>query len=414
MNAFNTTAPGAHQRPQRRGLQTLRSQQGSVIVIAVAFISIFLILGVALYWLVISQTHATEAERADTKAFNVAEAGIDAGMFRLKQTWPETSADAIAPGDPGLTTELRDKIRAGTNALWLSGRPGDSATVKSQKAAGFIDVRLYDNPSSFFDPNAVHYDQNGDGRMYVESTAYVDNDHRRILVLAELQKWVLNFPVPLALWAGVVDSNGQGLGVSVEDPKPAPHIPYAYYDVHDAQGKGLDPGYAIAAAPNATTFGNVFPESLRSSLEALAKSQGTYFTSQATATTFLTSGQANGKVVYLKTNTAVVIASNTQIGTVKKPVVIVLDTPNGSSNAWDMRGTADFYGILVTVGDNELRGTCGIHGALYCSGKLLNKGNGTVDEIAYNQSVIDNINGLYPISVNIVPNTWEEYTTPTS
>jgi hypothetical protein len=80
------------------------------------------------------------------------------------------------------------------------------------------------------------------------------------------------------------------------------------------------------------------------------------------------SGQANGKVVYIKANSAVTISGHSQIGTVDEPVVVVIDTPDGSQNTWDLRGTADFYGILVTVGDSTLRGTCGIHGAMYCSG----------------------------------------------
>jgi hypothetical protein len=47
---------------------------------------------------------------------------------------------------------------------------------------------------------------------------------------------------------------------------------------------------------------------------------------------------------------------------------------------------------------------------VYCKGTITNKGNGSSGEINYNQEVINNINGQYVISVNIVPNTWEEYT----
>ena len=93
-------------------------------------------------------------------------------------------------------------------------------------------------------------------------------------------------------------------------------------------------------------------------------------------------------------------------------MLVVIDTPDGSVNTWDMKGTADFYGVLVSLGDSTLRGTCGIHGAMYCKNIVSNKGNGSSGEINYNQKVIANINGQYVISVNIVPNTWEEYTLP--
>ena len=77
----------------------LSRQEGSVIVIAMVFVMIFIILGVALYWLVTSQTRATELERTDVKAFNVAEAGVDAGMLGLKLAWPDRSADVATVDD---------------------------------------------------------------------------------------------------------------------------------------------------------------------------------------------------------------------------------------------------------------------------------------------------------------------------
>jgi hypothetical protein len=95
----------------------------------------------------------------------------------------------------------------------------------------------------------------------------------------------------------------------------------------------------------------------------------------------LASGQANGKLVHLKSSTAVTVSGNSQIGTVPSPVAMVIDTPDGSTNTWNMKGTADFHGILVTVGDSTLTRTSRIHGALYCSGTITNKGNGSCAEI---------------------------------
>jgi hypothetical protein len=45
---------------------------------------------------------------------------------------------------------------------------------------------------------------------------------------------------------------------------------------------------------------------------------------------------------------------------------------------------------------------------------MLNKGTGSVPECFYNDTVVKNINRQYVLSVNIVPNTWEEYTVPAS
>ena len=92
---------------------------------------------------------------------------------------------------------------------------------------------------------------------------------------------------------------------------------------------------------------------------------------------FLTSDKPTAKWCTSRDNGAVEIAGNKQVGTEEEPVVVVFDTPDGSPNAWDFKGTGDFYGIMVTVGDNELRGTVAMHGAVYCKGTIGNKGNGS-------------------------------------
>ncbi|MCX8032908.1 MAG: hypothetical protein N3B14_05920 [Thermoleophilia bacterium] len=390
--------------------ERLARESGVVLIVVMAFVAVFAATGAGLYWLVSSQTNATELERTDVKAFNVAEAGIDAGMLALKLNWPD-APDKVAAVDNDI---LKTVIQQNSPGLWDPKRSNPSE---------FIQVEIYDNvdasgnTTSVANPDPstrVYWDSNKDGLMFVDSTANVDDDRHRILILAQRQYWDLTFPVGLALWSGVVDSNGQGLYVTVEDPNPAPYVPYAFYDVHDAQGKKISAGYAVAPAPSASSFNEVFPESLRAALEAIAREQGTYFTSDTQASAFLASGQAGGKVVYIKSNSAVTISGDKRVGSKDSPVVVIIDTPDNSENVWDFRGTADFYGVLVTIGNSTLRGTSGIHGALYCSGTLLNKGTGSSGEINYNQTCIQNINRQYTISVNIVPNTWEEYTLPRS
>ena len=383
----------------------IRGQQGIVIIAAMVFIMIFAILGGALYWLVYSQTRATDTERVDVKAFNVAEAGVDAGMLDLRLNWPRRSTDVATVDNALLKTTLQNT----TSGLW---------DPKRSPVSEFLQVTIYDNvdhltgdTTTVADSLAPKWDSNNDGQMFVDSTGNVGDDRHRILILAQRQKWQLAFPANLALWAGVVDSNGQGLEIRIEDGTPP-----IYYDVHDAQHKGLDPippSDVLAATP--TSFENVVSTQTRQALMKIAQDQHTYFsgaTAADDASAFLASANAGGKVVYIKSTTAVTISGNTQVGSVDEPVVCVIDTPDGSDNTWDFKGTADFYGIMVTVGNSTLRGTTGVHGAMYCSGTLANMGNGQCGEINYNEKCINNINGQYVIDVNIVPNTWEEYTLP--
>jgi hypothetical protein len=394
--------------PRRRPAPS--AENGSVLVIAVVFIAIFAVMSVALYWLINSQVKSTELERIDLKSFNVAEAGIDAGMLALKLAWPDRTGEQVSVDDP----LLKEALQAANPGLWDPSRSSPSE---------FIEVSVYDNSDSLGrtvtvppenPAQRVYYDANvnadgtiGDGKMYIDATANVDDDRHRILILAEMHRWDISFAPGLALWAGVADSNGQGLEVCIESGTPP-----VYYDVHETQHKGVDPGPGVQQAPHFTSWESIFNPALHLSLLGAAKSAGTYFTDENEAEDFLTSADAYGSVVYLKTDGSVNIGGNSQIGTVEKPVVVVVDAPDGSEIGWDMKGTADFYGVLVVIGDCTLRGTCGIHGALYTEGTVQNKGNGNCGEIQYNDQVLKNIRAQYVMSVNIVPNTWEEYTLP--
>src|SRR5680860_744533 len=89
-------------------------QEGSIIIIVMMFMLVFLIIGSALFVLVRSSNGSTELERKDVKAFNVAEAGVDAAMVELRLRWPRFSTDAKVTVDQAefrslySTTEFRD------------------------------------------------------------------------------------------------------------------------------------------------------------------------------------------------------------------------------------------------------------------------------------------------------------------
>ncbi len=402
-------APRPYARLQQRTGQPLTAERGALMVIAIVFVMVFLIIGVALYFLVASQTRATETERMDVKSFNVAEAGVDAGMLSLRLTWPRHS---------GLTATVQqdlivNALRSINSGLYLPTEDG------VETPGEFLQVTLYDNvdpdtglTTTVADSSAPAWDSNGDGRMFVDSTANVGNDRHRILVLAEKQTWQFAFPAPLALWAGNVDSNGQGLEIMIEDGPQE-----IFYDVHDTLNKGVDPQPPdqVLQVPTPTGFEEVCSTQQTLDLMKAAQNNGTYFTGPTAsedASAYLDSDKAPGSIIYIESDTAIVLEGNDQVGTEDDPVLVLFDTPAGTENVFDIRGTGDFWGIVVTVGNSTLRGTAAVHGAMYCSGTLSNKGNGSCGEIRFNQKCISNINRQFVISVNLVPNTWEEYTLP--
>ncbi len=276
----------------------------------------------------------------------------------------------------------------------------------------FVQVTVYDNSVSgvtVTEPPAegdrVTWDANGDGKMYVDSVSNVQDNKHRILLLAERQVWNLYFPVGVALFSGAVGSNGTGFDIEIENGSPP-----VYYDVNDILGKGINPGGGVAQIPTGTEFEENITPALQRALMNLAIEQGTYFTTGAAASAFLTSSSAPGSIVYVKSDTAVDISGSMQMGTVEQPIVVIIDTPDGTENSWDMRGTADFFGVLVVLGDTLLRGTCSIHGAAFTEGTMTNKGTGSSAELYYNDQIVKNINRVQTLSVNVVANSWEEYT----
>jgi hypothetical protein len=376
-------------------------ETGSAIIIAMAFMFVFLLMGVALVVLLQSARSGTELERADVKAFNVAEAGIDAGMLALKLGWPDDTSAETTVND----SFLKAALQTANPGLWDPSR---------SSSGEFLNVVLYDNVDEDGDTTMVPYsqappwDSNQDGMMFVDSRSNVDDYRRRIIVLAQSQHWPFEFPGNRAMWAANAGANGQGLKVHIDPLSPTQEAT-AYWDTDF--GKGVETGLGVTRDTQTTTFDQVVSEQTWRSLERIAQDRETYFTSATDASAFLSSSDSPGSVVFVKANSAVTITGSVQMGSRGNPLILVLDTPAGSNNTLDLRGTSDFYGIIIVKGNALIRGTASIWGQMLASGTIEGKGTGSVPEINYNSQILDNLNRTYIISVNIVPNTWEEYTT---
>jgi len=393
-------------------------EDGAIVVTIMVFAAVFLVIGLSLYWLIAAQTRSTELERTDVKAFNVAEAGVDAGMYTLALDWP-----TIEPPDPDHEISvneaaLKQALQTENETLWDPSR---------SDATEFIKVSLYDNvdtssgepyeTTAVADPDAPAWDYNRDRKMFVDSESNVDDDRHRILVLAERQVWPLNFPINVALFATELTARS-GMTARVEDGTP----PIYSVVTTDPEKKGLLQMGGMASYPNEQdkTLSDFVTQDMLNALRAIAVTQERYCYGGAEAESQandcledLENNPVAGGVVYLEsTEVGKKIRLGNQVallGSPSKPVVIIVDAPDATEIEW--AGNTILYGIVVTVGNATLSGTPHIHGALYSSGLLTN--NGSADtEVVFNQTVIQNINGGYTVSVNIVPNTWEEYTLP--
>jgi hypothetical protein len=371
------------------------------------FVVVFLIIGTALFVLTRASNDATEVERRDVKAFNVAEAGVDAAMAELKGGWPRFSTDPAIAVDPA---EFRSLY-------------ANTTQFPDPTHGQFINSITYDNTSD--NPTSkpgkrLSYDSNGDDIMWIDSEADVGNDRHRILVQVKRLKLPVELP-DVALVANTAGGNGQGLDVSV-DPDYHGSIPEVNGKAGAAvvyTGKGtfkkdVSPGANIQViTQTANPFWNYVSPALIGNLRemAIAAEPKSFFVNDAAAASAFLSDplRSPGSVVYLEsTEEPIVIAGTTDMGTPQKPVILVIDTKN-SGYAIDWRGTSKFYGVVIVVGNAELRGTNDICGCVLSEGSVENKGG---PGIRYNGDYIRRLNTLHTLSVAMVPNTWEEYTVP--
>ena len=186
---------------KRTSTQTrARGSDGSVMIIVMMFILVILALTVALFGMVRFSIGGTELERKEVKAFNVAEAGVDAGMRALKLDWP--------------ATDLGSEVDVGESLVKSTLQATNPGLYDPKDPSEFIDVRVYDNvdadghTTTVPYPDAPTWDSNlnpdpnkppGDGRMFVDSSSNVDNDRHRIIVLAQRETWNLSLPLMLCM-----------------------------------------------------------------------------------------------------------------------------------------------------------------------------------------------------------------------
>lgn len=145
----------------------LTREDGSALILIIGVIATLAVLTTALVIMTGNLQSNTAGERQRNKAFNVAEAGLDAIQYTLGSSWP-SQADMTPTID---TNDFR--------AQFVTSEFPDPQTGE------FISVDYYDNLDPV-DPN-VHWDSNDDGIMWIESQANVGKKKARIRTEIERQ-----------------------------------------------------------------------------------------------------------------------------------------------------------------------------------------------------------------------------------
>ena len=135
-------------------MRRVTEERGSTLILVLGVIATLAILTATLVTLLGNVQFATAKERAKTKAFNVAEAGLDLGEQALDQAWPVSEATPLEALDTSdlLLLKEPDPDRPGELKDFLDGDEYPDLAAQ---------VTFFDN------------DRPDDGQMYIRSVARV-------------------------------------------------------------------------------------------------------------------------------------------------------------------------------------------------------------------------------------------------
>ena len=391
-----------------------RNESGSTLIMVIGIIAALAIMSATLVVLVTNAQSGTAKDRTRVKAFNVAEAALDEGMYQLSASWPQ------ALGETVFDSAMQGKFGERFNPVPTSPEyPNLSVTVKyyDDTAAGGMDT-------------SKDYDSTANNMMWVVAQARTGS--KVVRIQAKVQRTLFDTTIPRG---NVIYSGGPMNHASGNEPAQVDTTPGSAYTegpmwvkiagddplpkknpVYPGSGIQPDPLYGAAAG----SLESVFPEATKQGLRTLAISHGRYFTSIADA---LNPAKSKVDPVWSPQGgiSGLTVIEPTVAGTLTMPkvgpinseakpgIVLLLKSPNGSLSNLDFEGSVnktDYYGVLYTDG-TVVKGTGGynVHGMLV--GAANTEFQGTVN-VLYNDNCIVNLGQLWASNVKIVGNSWRE------
>jgi hypothetical protein len=357
----------------------LRSEQGSVLITAMVLMSIMLAVGLATYGLVDSQTRESGFERMRETSFNVGEGLLGSQVFILSRGWPGTTGaqyPTCANGSsnskcPNGTTILSDfgGVDVARGVSWQT-RVVDNAldTITGSDEQTRCTSNRNATPSFYSDSRlagAASWDQNGDCRLWVRSTASIDGRRRTFVGLVRVEQINESFPKN-TITAGWFETNDSGNKVLVDTQgnaaQPAPVAVRC-----PAFGPGcadweVDKGQV---SPNTVTYNYPSPTALSAaSLDRLrerAQSVGSYYATGCPPS-------LAGPLIFVE-NANCSYTGNDVYNSVASPGVLVF-----ARGTLEIAGNVEFYGLIYMA---NLQNSTGL--VLDLGGNSLVQGSVAVD-----------------------------------
>lgn len=381
-------------------MSRLRSQQGAGLILIMGVIATLAILAAAMVVLSINVQHNTAKATSQGKAFNVAEAGLDAGQSALWVKWP-APADGL-PGGPApavLPTVSSSAFQAQFSASEFPSPTG---------GGNFVTLAFYDDDNNLTNPGVrtqYSYDENANGRMWIESRGATGTRAAKVMALVQKIDYDVQIRQGVALYTdGVMSTNGTGNQPVVGlDPPATTATVYAQGGWSGNGNTEIQGGIDLVQNDPTVALQDVFPDEVLTNLIDTAAAAGKYYTTQADIPTSDWS-------------------TDPRIIVIERGGVDAKDMPDtDGSSVWsenhpgiliclsgDMNQTGQqksIYGIVYLMSGLLLRGNAEIHGMVVTQGSADMRGTRAVN---YNATVMANLNRPVTLSVKLVPNTWRE------
>jgi type II secretory pathway pseudopilin PulG len=369
----------------------LRNESGATLILIMGVVAALVILAAAMTVLTINVQHNTATARTQSKAFNVAEAGLDAGQAALWVSWP---ADAAA----GSSLQVDPTTFEGQFS---------PVEFPAPTTGEFIDVKFYDDDTSTVNPGMVtayNYDFNNNGQMWIVSRGATGSRAAKVQTLVKKVVFDMRVREGVALYTdGVLGTKGTGNQpvVGLDPPAVAASV-YARGGWNGNGNTEMEGGIGLNPDPT-TTLTDVFPDEVLTNLIDTAIGAGKYFTRQSDIPA--SAWSTRPRIIVIEQGGADAKdfpdTDGSSVWSEDDPgVLIVL---SGDLNQTGQKKT--IYGIVYLMSGVILRGNAEIHGMCVAKANADLRGTRAIN---YNAQVIANLNRPVVLSVKQVGNTWRE------
>lgn len=396
-----------------------RAEHGSALVISMVAMSLMLMLGLATLAMTDQQTRESAVERVRESSFNLAEGALQQQSFLLGgRGWPRTAADALPEtctlsSDPSAAANARcptpgslvtaagtgayDEIDFKSGATWTT-KVRDNSAVNNQVYTDAIDS-----------PSVPRYDANGDGFIWVKSTATVGSKTRTLVALLKRDPIPIFFPKAVLTAGALTIGQGGQPGVITTDATTKPVLRCASYGSPCADYETAKPKKDSQVIPDSVVYDPSFPNRLPSTtLQQLRDSAVVY-------TSCPTEEQLRGMLLVELPSDGdnCSYLSNAVFNSPSDPGMIIF-----TRGSFELRGTAQYYGALLHLNEGmrdagatpapgpciTINGTNNIFGSIIVEGKCGAYINGSARLSYAPNSLNFSVTGV----AGLVQNTWRE------